>query len=38
MAYSPKLHEEEIKNKVAHDVFDAFDCTRISMRWISAWR
>ena len=29
MAYSPKLHEEEIKNKVAHNVFGAFDCTRI---------
>ena len=29
MAYDPKLREEEIKNKVAADVFGAFDCTRI---------
>ena len=29
MAYNPKLKEEEIKNKVAADVFGAFDCTRI---------
>ncbi len=29
MAYDPKLKEEEIKNKVAADVFGDFDCTRI---------
>ena len=29
MAYDSKLREEEIKNKVAADVFGAFDCTRI---------
>lgn len=29
MPYDPKLREEEIKNKVAVDVFGAFDCTRI---------
>ena len=27
--YPPTLREEEIKNKVATDVFPAFDCTRI---------
>ncbi len=29
MAYDPKLKEEEIKNKVAVDVFGDYDCTRI---------
>ena len=29
MAYDSRLREEEIKNKVASDVFGAFDCTRI---------
>ncbi|MBP5787271.1 MAG: hypothetical protein J6Y19_05610, partial [Kiritimatiellae bacterium] len=29
MAYSQQLREEEIKNKVAADVFGAYDCTRI---------
>ena len=29
MAYDPKLKEEEIKNKVAADVFGDYDCTRI---------
>ncbi len=29
MAYNPKLKEEEIKNKVAVDVFGDYDCTRI---------
>lgn len=29
MAYDPKLKEEEIKNKVAADLFPSYDCTRI---------
>ena len=29
MAYDPKLKEEEIKNKVAADLFPSFDCSRI---------
>ena len=29
MAYDPKIKEEELKNKVAADVFGDFDCTRI---------
>ena len=29
MAYNPKLKEEEIKNKVAADLFPSYDCTRI---------
>ncbi len=29
MAYDPKLKEEEIKNKVAADLFADYDCTRI---------
>ena len=29
MAYNPKLKEEEIKNKVAADLFPLYDCTRI---------
>jgi hypothetical protein len=29
MAYDPKLKEEEIKNKVAADLFPDYDCTRI---------
>jgi len=29
ICYSPALREEELKNKVAADWFDAFDCTRI---------
>ena len=29
MFYDPKLKEEEIKNKVAADVFGDYDCTRI---------
>ena len=29
MAYDPKIKEEELKNKVAADLFPEFDCTRI---------
>ena len=29
MAYDPKLKEEEVKNRVAADVFGDYDCTRI---------
>lgn len=29
MAYSTAIAEEELKNKVAHDVFGDYDCTRI---------
>ena len=29
MAYDPKIKEEELKNKVAADLFPGFDCTRI---------
>ncbi|MBR4613390.1 MAG: hypothetical protein IKO40_11830 [Kiritimatiellae bacterium] len=29
MAYDPTLKEEEIKNKVAADLFPSYDCTRI---------
>jgi len=29
MKYSPKIREEELKNKVANDFFSKFDCTEI---------
>lgn len=29
MPYSPAIPEEELKNRVARDVFGAFDCARI---------
>ena len=29
MSYDPRLKEEEIKNRVAADVFGDYDCARI---------
>lgn len=29
MPYAPTIREEELKNKVAADLFPSFDCTRI---------